>query len=413
LYSTPTSVTDPSAAQALSDQALALARSLGDRRAEAKILWNIMLLSKFAGRPAEVLQYGEQSLAIAREENLKEQVAYTLNDLAVSGYAGLGDLQRAQASLIEARSLWQELGNQPMLADSYGSSAVMHFFLGEFSQALEAAKAARQISEAIGNLWGQSYSRWKEGEVYAERGEYGLAIETIEACVRLGDQAGFVGASVGMRSALAMKYAELGALDKGIQICQIALDRANAKLRAWRGWPLAVMSHQARLRGDFQEAEAYLTEATTSASHLGFLFIGVVVSSAGAEAALVRGRPAAALSIAEEFLVRATKQGAKAYVPDMLEVRGRALGVQGYWQASLQALTEALELAEAIGSRRTAWRIHAGLCRAQTELGNVEAAQMHGSKAKEIIEFIADHVGSADLRASFLGLAEVRAISQM
>lgn len=91
LYSTPTSVADPSAAQGLSDQALALARSLGDRPAEAKILWNIMLLTKFAGRPAEGLRYGEQSLAIAREENLKEQVAYTLNDLSVNGYAELGD----------------------------------------------------------------------------------------------------------------------------------------------------------------------------------------------------------------------------------------------------------------------------------------------------------------------------------
>jgi len=65
----------------------------------------------------------------------------------------------------------------------------------------------------------------------------------------------------------------------------------------------------------------------------------------------------------------------------------------------------------ATGSRRIAWRIHAGLRRAQTELGNVEAAQMHGSRAKEIIEFIADHVGSAELRASFLGLAEVRALT--
>lgn len=313
---------------------------------------------------------------------------------------------------MEARSLWEELGNQPMLADGYGSSAVMHFFLGEYPQVLEAAKAARQISEAIGNLWGQSYSRWSEGEVYAERGEYGLAIETMEACVRLGDQAGFVGASVGTRSALAMKHAELGALDKGIEICQIALERANARLRAWRGWPLAVLSHLARLQGDFPEAEAYLTEATGPGSHQSFLFIGVMVTFARAEAALVRGQSAVAVSLANEFLTKAGEHGVKAHVADMLEIRGRALGMQGEWEAASQTFTEGLEVAQAIGSRRAAWRIHAGRWRAQTELGNVEAAKRHASKAKEIIEFIADHVGSHELRSSFLGQPQVRAISQ-
>ena len=69
---TPNPFFDADQGAALSEQALQLARALGDRRAEAKILWNLVNLCAFTGRMAEGIQYGEQALRLARELGLRE-----------------------------------------------------------------------------------------------------------------------------------------------------------------------------------------------------------------------------------------------------------------------------------------------------------------------------------------------------
>jgi len=84
-------------------------------------------------------------LAIAREIDLREQLAYTLNDLQGS-YFATAQLDRAQAALAEAQELWRELGNMPMLADNLVSTATNDYLSGEYEQALALAEETLQIS---------------------------------------------------------------------------------------------------------------------------------------------------------------------------------------------------------------------------------------------------------------------------
>ena len=82
LYSTPTPRSDPKRGRDLSERALGLARELGERRAESKALWNLMIVNVFGGGDlAEALDDGERSLVIARELGEREAIAFTLNDL--------------------------------------------------------------------------------------------------------------------------------------------------------------------------------------------------------------------------------------------------------------------------------------------------------------------------------------------
>src|SRR5689334_3986720 len=78
IHATPTAVHDAARGQALAKQALRLARELKDRRAETRILWNLMLLHSFTGQVHAALDYGEQSLTLARELGLREELAYIL-----------------------------------------------------------------------------------------------------------------------------------------------------------------------------------------------------------------------------------------------------------------------------------------------------------------------------------------------
>jgi tetratricopeptide (TPR) repeat protein len=185
-----------------------------DRGAEAHILRNLMLIARWTQDPADAARYGEESLAIARACNLRQETAFALNDLAVHGYLDAGQLDKALASAREARQLWQELNNLPMLADSLSSSALANYALGNFEDVIAATGESLKISETIGNLWGQSYARWIVGNVYSDRGEPERATQIMEDCIRFGEQAGFAGAEVGVRNMLAMVAAECGMFDR-------------------------------------------------------------------------------------------------------------------------------------------------------------------------------------------------------
>jgi hypothetical protein len=96
----------------------------------------------------------------------------------------------------------------------------------------------------------------------------------------------------------------------------------------------------------------------------------------------------------------------------MLEVRGRALIQLEKWEEARQTLEECLALAQAIGSARLEWQIRLDLSIVDRRLGDTESAQVHAARAKQIVDFIAEHAGSAELKQSFLGLARVRSATQ-
>lgn len=417
LRSLSTPVHNPEQAHLLSDESLALARELADRPAEAKILWNLMLLSKFTGHARQAVEYGEQSLEIAREydpstdtgQRLREQLAFTLNDLALHAYTESGQFDLAQTRMEEARGLWRELKNLPMLTDSLSGSAIIYAMRGEYDQALAAADEARGISESIGNLWGQSYSRWEVGDISWEHGDIGRAIETMEACMRFGEQAGFVAPLVGVQSNLAMLYGEMGSLERGMEYASRALEKAEHELEGWLRWPLSALIRLFIWQGDLDKAGVML-ERTAGTLSEGFFAIGVLTAVAKGELALAKRDFPLAVSVADNELARQNQMGARVYRPDLLMVKANALLKQNEFSSGKQTLEQARLVAEAIGSRRMLWRILSALSQVEEAEGNqVEAAGLR-AQAREIVQSIADHT-PPDLRSEFLKLPDVQAVS--
>ena len=81
-----------------SQEAVRLARELGDKRAEAKAQWNLMNLNVFGGGDCQRgREAGERSLALAREVGAREQIAFVLNDLW-RPYMSTGDLSAARGT---------------------------------------------------------------------------------------------------------------------------------------------------------------------------------------------------------------------------------------------------------------------------------------------------------------------------
>ena len=411
LRSTPTPVYDRERASHLLEQALALARDLGDPESEAKGLWNMMLLSKFGWHPQEAAQYGEQSLAIARKFNLREQMAYTLNDLSVHAYMDAGDYTRGLKAVEEAKELWRQLDNQPMLADSLSNSALTFALLGRFDKAVEASQEARRISERIGNLWGQSYSRFVEGEIYAERGDVTRAIKVMEESIQLGDQAGFVVPGIWIRSNLAWLYGTMGRAERGVELAQLAQQNAEARLPVWRAFPLAILARLELLRGRVQEAQRAHDE-----THIGFesdylvsllLQMASAISLARAELALAQGDYVTAAMVVGQLLARLNETSARVYLPEALFIQAQSMLAASRPDEARGVLLEARKEAEGLGSRRNLWRILFALSQIEAQRGNEGGASELKSHAREIVGYIAEH-SPPELRESFLNLPEVR-----
>jgi len=410
LYATPTPLYDPQQGEQIAERSLSLARELNDRQAEAKILWNLMIVNSLLNLPDEAVKYGEQSLVLARELGLRQQLAFTLNDLYLS-YLMLGRMENVRDTLQTSRALWTELNNLPMLADNWSGSALFHFFAGEYDQVRACAAEALRVSESIGNLWNQSYGRFIWGMALLERGELGEAQTVMEACIQLGDQAGFVMPAVGIRSILGWLYARLGDRARGFQLVRQALAEAHARLPNWHSWPAGVLARLLILEGDLDEAEK-----TIQAGYLGVnrenytTFSAVVLPMAESELARARGDYAQAVKVMGELIAGLRRKNFRPYLAEALYLKSEALLAQDRLEEAYQVLVEARTAATVLDERWNTWRILLSLSKLEAKRGHPAEAQALQRQAREIVVYLAEHIREPELRASFLDQLEVKEV---
>ncbi len=407
LYSVPNPVYDPAQAQTLLEQALGLARARGDRVNEARVLWNLMLLNIFdsADMPQAVV-YGEQSLALARELGLREQLAFTLNDIQYA-YQIVGQPERAIAVQDEARELWRELGNLPMLADNLSNTSVRYISTGQYERAIVTAAEAFQIAQSIGNVWGQANSQFLLGHAYLERGLIAEAVEVMEGAVRLGEQVTHPPALIAAQADLGWTYGTLGAVERGIELARRGAVAAAAHFRLWRPWAMGALARLHLLKGDLAAAEAAIEDGRPDLKPGSLEFYSpVLMAFAEGELALARGDYERTLTVIDDALAHMRQTELRLYISDALHLKGQAFRAQNRMDEARAALGQAREEAEAMRSRRSLWPILTTLSEIE---GNPAEAEALRQKAKEITAFIADHA-PPDLRASFLNLPRVRAV---
>jgi tetratricopeptide (TPR) repeat protein len=414
IRSIPGSARDETRGRALADQALTLARELGDRAAQAKILWILLLLNIYTGGDThQSIQWGEESLAIARELNLREQMAYTLHDLFVT-YAQSGKFEQARAVRIESGKIWRELDNKPMLAESVSGLALLHFLHGEFDQALARAQEGFQISTSISNLGGQGFGGYNLGLIYYERGELAQAIKSMEDALPITQFGGLEGNGLSPYGVLAVIHADMGDHEKALEFLRLALERPSGKLSLQRMWLFAMLARVQLIAGNLKAAEEAFGDG------------GVVVSietSSGmfpaaapdihfvrAELALGQkdyGQAVQVIDLVLEQLLRT--RGVRVSFPQALYLKALALSGQHLFDQALAALHEACTEAQTMGSRRHLWKILATIGEIEAARGNNARADAVLGQARQVIDYIAEHA-PPELRETFLNSTAVSAV---
>jgi tetratricopeptide (TPR) repeat protein len=405
VHSTFTAKYDPMQAGYLCDQALALATELDDQTAAAKILWNLMLLEMAIGHFQESIIFGERSLALARQLDLRDQLAYTLNDIS-RAYAITGQAPQALAALAESRDHWRATNNLPMLADNLTNTALSYFIQSDYAKTIAQAQEALHVSRAISNRWGESYALEIMGYAALEQGNFILAIDALEEAIRLGDEIGFLHAIFSGRAYLAYVYANLGVPKRAVDILNAALLRLR-QLKNDMGTllPTALQAYLHFYCDEFEQAEAIIRRADLSSVSINFgsatpmflLFID-------ADLALKKGEYARSIAAMDKMIAILKEINFHFFLPDAYLLKSRALVAQNQLASAQQILEQAFTVAQ--NSPRILWQVLA----AQAALtAQHDQARELLAQAREILKGVVAGT-PAKFRESFLNLPHVRAV---
>jgi tetratricopeptide (TPR) repeat protein len=413
LLAVPTGKHDPDEALRLATEALSMARAAGDRVAEAQILWSLLLIYRFTGRPREGLAYGEESQALARQLGLREQLAFTLHDLSMV-YEILGERDDALAAAAEAGGLWVELGNQPMLANSLAHDARQVLFAGELGRAGEMAGEVVRIGTSIGNLSAMSVGRTISGLVSLEQGDIETGLDSLQEAVEAGQRGSNAYAATGVRAELAWALATCGRLEEGLAGAREATAEAERSYRSARGWTAAILVRILLLNGDLPAAEGAFTQggvgATDNMLNDASLWGGVAIGLAAAEIEMARGDFESCHAAVDRLEGHLNKIGARLHLPEAQLLRARALLAQNHLAEARLALQEARDIVEAIGSRRILWMILDAQADVDQADGDLLASKELRRQARQEIESMAQHLGDEGHRMAFLTSPRVAAV---
>jgi len=416
VYVKPTVVQNLARGYDLSQKALELARQIGDRSAEAKALWNLLQYYVAESNVVKALEYGELALDIARAEGLRELTAYVLTDLNKVYFMAEQPMKAKEAGE-EARAFWREQGVLNMLADNLASTMFSEIMLGQYQHALALSEEAQQVSRAIGNLWNQSYSLYTVDLVHFEHGDIGRAIEVAGECQRLAEQAGFAEGINQTGFDLILIYAYMGALSRAFEAARDVQAHAAFLTSAVRMWPLqveAVRVFLLVLDGRPAAAQAALDQSSIANNPAAlkdeFVVTQLFVAQALAELALANGDHEQALRLAEDAIALLHRYAIRLFLPDLMHLKARAQRAAGRVAEAQTTLEAARMEAEDLGSRRSLWPILADLGTLAGERGDQPSARELWQQAATIVAYIAEHAGSAELSATFLRQAAVRAV---
>lgn len=408
VHSTFTAKYDPMQAGYLCDQALALATEHDDQPAAAKILWNLMLLEMAIGHFQESIIFGERSLALARQLDLRDQLAYTLNDIS-RAYAVAGQSANALAALAESRDHWRATNNLPMLADNLTNTALSYLIQSDYPKAIAQAQEALHVSRAISNRWGESYASEIMGYAALEQGNFILAIDALEEAIRLGDEIGFIDAMFGARAYLAYLYANLGAPQHASHLLSTALDRLH-QLKTDMGalLPVTLRAYYHFYRNEWEQTEAIIRRADLSTATVNFssatpmflLFID-------ADLALKKHEYARAIAAMDRMITILIESHFHFFLPDAYLLKSHALAAAAHIAEAQHALEQALAYAQ--NSPRVLWQVLVAQANLQNHPSQIEHARALRARAKEILEGILAQTPPS-LRESFRQLPHVRVV---
>ncbi|MGD8855507.1 MAG: AAA family ATPase, partial [Chloroflexota bacterium] len=391
---------DPQTARQEGQAALELSRQLGDRSAEARALWGLMLAEIYGGGSSDdASDFGQRSLSLARELGNTEQMGYVLVNLCWP-YIAQKQLESALEANDEAYAIWRELGNQPMLLETREMRQWILTLTGDHEGLLTTAGEVLRLCRLTGNQGFEGTALRFIGFVHALRGRFELALTNIKAAMALPNRRSF--SEHANYDALLVLHYQAGSLERA----EFWADKLYAALqeRSMPVFEIYFLANIARAkigRGKLAEGQMILDrllemiEPHTPRSHL-IITLAIVYG----QLHLAKGNAEQVFDLLDERVDSYRQAGFLYSLAEELWLRGQALILLGQLEAARVALLDAKKVAEAREERVVLWQILAKLSELERASGNLSAAEEHKDDARAVVDNIAAHAG--EFRPLFL-----------
>jgi DNA-binding SARP family transcriptional activator len=404
-----TGVFNPLKSKELAQAALVLSRELGDREAEAGALWGLQVAELYsAGDSKQVVAYGEQALALARELDLKELMGLVLNNLCWP-FGAQRRLEEVRAILLEAQAIWRELGNLQKLAEASRFMLIIHSLAGDHGSTLVDAPQLTELGAAIGSRLDEVESLLWLAAVHARQGRFGQALDCVEQYGDYAESLGHANEKHGHQYGRIRIYRTVGALNESERWAdQLSAERENVPPNFITHYFVEVARTKIA-RGKLDEGRVILDELLAVLPFDAVWSYNIIDIALGyGELNLALNQPALLFAGLEERLRPYREAGFLYYLADEYWLRGRANLALGQFDPARVALQKAIAAAEAQEERAVLCQILASLADVEDACGNAVAAENLRDEAREAVSYIAEHAG--ELRESFLARPEVQAV---
>jgi tetratricopeptide (TPR) repeat protein len=401
-----TGVFNPLKSKELAQAALVLVRELGDKAAEARVLWVLQVAEVYsAGDIQQAVAYGEQALALARQLGLKDLIGLVLNNLCWP-IGAQKPLQQSRDELKETQAIWQELGNLPRLAEASRFMLIFHNFAGDHRRTLVDAPKLAELGASIGSRLDEVESFLWLAFAHIRQGRFNQALDCLDRYGAYAESLGHPNEQHGHQWGRIKLYLAVGALEDAERWAEELFTQRETIPPNFITVYIFEIARVKIAGGKLDEGRAILDELLKNLPlDAGWSYLITEIAMGYGELNLALGQPESLFAGLEERVRPYREAGFNARLADECWLRGRAALALGQCDAAREAFLKAKEAAEAQEERAILWKILASLSELEEAYGDREAAEKLRDQAMALVDDIAAHAG--ELRDAFLAQTAV------
>lgn len=402
---------DNDRAQALLEQAYAVALRSEDQRALAETEWSLSFVARLREDAYACLEHGERAVALARDLGDPQFLAHCMT-ASNPVYWILRQIDKHEACVTETLQLFQEAGNLVMVVDCQRDIGSCRVRTGRPREGLATLQESFAFSQEIDNLWGMADCGWQLALALLEVGDYGQAINVARQAVKHAE-----GVPVPVMTEMCLLA--WGIVQRTIMVLDDSpLEIQSALLASLlpkgmpntTDWISAELCAIYALRGDWEQAHAHARQTVTLRSEASLPPMDLIFYYE--TEALLRGGDGDLARRELERIADLIGDNRRSQLPLL---RSRAVLAQ--WDGDLDRATvhlqAALALAQQIGLPGEEWPILGALGGLYVEQGEAAQAQQASQEAAIIIHRLAETIDEAELRAGFLTAGPVRFVLEI
>jgi tetratricopeptide (TPR) repeat protein len=422
---------DIAAATDLLEEALEVAEKSGDRAAQAETEWNLAQMAIHGWEPDAAGAHAEKALELARELDLEELAARSLDTLGIShNFAGRWD--ECVACTREAATLYARMGdrgagslaaqyllvgsppsealhNRAMEAQCLATATVAEVNRGELAASVSAGRAALKIGREINNEWTQALAATNLSQGLVEEGRLGEALRTAQEGARLARELPDPVLPLIALYAAGNAHQAILALEEAQTLYRESLEVAATLPQPWSLLMVSRLCANRALAGDREAAHRYALDsvAIRDAAPARLMWLDFVRYHE-IEALLQGGEEELAREDTKRFGERVG--GNRRFRLVHLRMLAVLDGWDGRTREALAHLREAGTLAQEIGLPGELWQIWAAIGELYEQRGEPEEASAAFSRAASILERLAGEIEDEALKQGFLSAPQLRRV---